>query len=152
MASDEKKGVRQVPKKPTAAALANEGPPKLAKKNAQPERVLEARYVRTSQLFLRFADGLEGTWPFRQLGLDMSNMKLTSIKASTSGNCIRVKSKGGDDVELDTSSLRALIDPESAASIEAKIASIQISSERLERIAARNQPPQEWYDSTEKPE
>jgi hypothetical protein len=92
--------------KSTTAALANGVAPKLAKKNARPERVLEARYVRTSQLFLRFADGLEGTWSFRQLCLDMANMKLTSIKASPSGNCIDVKSKWGDDVQLDSSSLR----------------------------------------------
>ncbi len=134
------------------ACLANGASPQPARKNARPERVIEARYVRTSQLFLRFADGLEGTWSFRKLCLDRSNMKVTSIKASPSGNAIHLKSKWGDDVELDTSSLRALIDPEYAARLEVEIASMQIPSARLERIAARNQPPQAWYDSTEKPE
>lgn len=51
----------------------------------------------------------------------MSNMKLTSIKASTSGNSIDVKSKWEDDVQLDSSSLRALIDPDYAAAIEKKL-------------------------------
>jgi hypothetical protein len=152
MANAKKKKTRPLAAKSTAAGLANSAPARWAKKYARPERVIEARYVRTSQLFLRFADGLEGTWSFRQLCLDMSNMKLTSIKASASGNSIRLKSKLGDDVKLDTSSLRVLIDPEYAARIEAEIASMRIPSERLERIAAQNQPPQDWYDSTEKPE
>lgn len=149
---DNKKKAARPPAISTTAALVNGTAPMREKRNTYPERVIEARYVRTSRLFLRFADGLEGTWSFRQLCLDMSNMKVTSIKASASGNCIRVKSKWGDDVELDTSSIRWLIDPEYAARLEAEIAAMQIPSERLERIAAKNQPPQEWYDSTEKPE
>lgn len=149
-AQGKKNKATQVPAISTAAALANGASPMPAKKNAHPECVIEARYVRTSQLFLRFADGFEGTWPFSQLCLDMSDMKLTSIKASASGDSIDVKSKSGDDVELDSSSLRALIDPEYAARLEKTIASLLIPSERLERIAAKNQPPQEWYDSPEK--
>jgi hypothetical protein len=116
-----KRKAPQVASKSTAAALANGATPKLAKKNARPERVIEARYVRTSQVFLRFADGLEGTWSFSRLCLDMSNMKLTSIKASASGNSIDVKSNWGDQVQLDTSSLRALIDPDNAAAIEKEL-------------------------------
>lgn len=142
----------QVTTKSSDAVHSNGVSPKPAKRRVRPDRVVEARYVRTSQLFLRFADGLEGTWTFKKLCLDMSNMKLTSIKASASGDAIDVKSKWGDDVELDASSLRVLIDPEYAAGLEKQIAALQIPTERLERIAARNQPPQQWYDSTEKPE
>ena len=83
------------------------------------DRVAEARFVRPRQMFLRFADGFEGTWSFAQLGLNMSGMKVTTIKASD--NCVEVKSKCGDDVELDTSWLCALIDPEYAAAIEKKL-------------------------------
>jgi hypothetical protein len=152
MASGKNKNAKQAPLESTSGVFANGVYTKQETRNARQDRILEARYVRTSKMFLQFADGLEGTWTFRQLCLDMSNMKVTSIKASPSGNCIHMKSKWGDDVELDTSSLRALIDPEYAALLEAEIASMRIPSERLERIAAQNQPPQEWYDSTEKPE
>ena len=121
MASSIRKKEARVALKSSTAELPNGVPPKAVKKGARPERVIEARYVRTSQLFLRFADGLEGTWSFRQLRLDMSNMKLTSIKASASGHVIDVKSKWGDDVQLDTSSLRALVDPDYAAAVEIKL-------------------------------
>jgi len=121
MANGKKTKATQYATRSSTAALVNGAPPKRTKKTARPERVLEARYVRTSQLFLRFADGLEGTWSFRQLGLDMSNMKLTSIKASASGKSIEVSSKWGDRVQLDTSSLRALIDPDYAAAIEKRL-------------------------------
>ena len=121
MAIDKKKKMAHVATKSTAAALANGATPKRAKKIASPERVIEARYVRTSQMFLRFADGLEGTWSFTQLCLDMSNMKLTSIKASASGKSINVISKWGDKVQLDSSSLRALVDPDYAAAIEKRL-------------------------------
>lgn len=86
-----------------------------------PEHLIEARYVRPAQLFLRFADGLEGTWTFRQLELDMSNMKVTTIKASASGTTVKVKSKWGESVLIDSSSLRVLIDPKYAAKIEKKL-------------------------------
>ena len=87
----------------------------------RPDHVIEARYVRPAQLFLRFADGVEGTWTFDQLALDLSNMKLTTVKVSSSGNAVEVKSKWGDDVQLDSSSLRTLVDPGYAAAIERKL-------------------------------
>jgi hypothetical protein len=152
MATDKKKKPAHLATKSTGSVVANGIVLKRAKKNTRLDRVVEARYVRTAQMFLRFADGLEGTWSFRQLGLDMSNMKLTSIKASASGDSVNLKSKWNDEVELDTSSLRTLVDPEYAACLEKKINSLLIPSERLERIAAQNQPPQKWYDSSEKPE
>lgn len=122
MATGKKKNPTQ-----TTVTLANGDAAKRAKKNASLDCVIEARCVRTSQMFLRFADGLEGTWSFRQLGLDMSNMKLTSIKASASGKSINVKSRWGDDVQLDSSALRTLIDPDYAAA----------SAKRLDALASK---------------
>src|SRR5271163_1292952 len=96
----------------------------VALKQAAPDRleqVIEARYVSPARLFLRFADGFEGTWTFKQLQLDMSKMNVTTIAASGSGNCVEVKSKWGDDVQLDSSALRTLIDSDYAAEIEKKL-------------------------------
>lgn len=86
----------------------------------QPDVVFNARYVRPSRFFLRFADGYEGVWTFAQLGLDMSNMKPATIRA-TGGKKLVVKSKWGDDVELDCSSLRTLVDDDYAARLEARL-------------------------------
>ena len=76
---------------------------------------------RPSRLFLRFADGFEETWTFTQLGLDMSNVKPTTVKATRAGTYLKVKSKWGEDVQLDSSSLRILVDPSYAAELEGKL-------------------------------
>jgi hypothetical protein len=85
------------------------------------DHIVEAHYVRPGQLYLRFADDLEGTWTFDQLGLDMSNMKSTTVKASNAGTYLEVQSKWGESVQLDSSSLRVLVDPKYAAKIEKKL-------------------------------
>jgi hypothetical protein len=85
------------------------------------DHIAKARYVRPSRLYLRFADGLEGTWTLEQLDLDMSNMRLSTVKASSAGTYVKVKSRGGEDVQLDSSSLRVLVDPKYAAEIENKL-------------------------------
>ena len=74
-------------------------------------KVKEARYVHPSRMFLCFADGLQGIWTFDTLALDMSNVKPNSIKASENGKCVEVRNKWNEGVQLDTSSLRARIDP-----------------------------------------
>lgn len=104
--------------KETSVALSHQVSPI---NDIRPDRVMEAKYVRPSRLFLRFIDGLEGTWTFGQLDLDMSNMKLSTVRASDAGNWVEVKSKLGENVKLDSSSLRVLIDPKFAAEIEEKL-------------------------------
>jgi hypothetical protein len=83
------------------------------------EQIVEARYVEPAQMYLRFADGLEGTWTFEQLDLDMSNMKSGTIKVV--GDDVEVRSNDGEDVQLDSSSLRYRVDAKYAAEIEAKL-------------------------------
>jgi hypothetical protein len=81
------------------------------------DHVIEARYVHPSRLYLRFADGVQGTWTFQNLKLDMSTMKAATIRVSDSAT-VEVESRWGDNVQLDSSALRVLIDPEYAAEIE----------------------------------
>ena len=113
------------------------------------ERIVEARYVHPSQMYLRFADGLEGTWGVGQLGL--SEVNVETAKASAAGDGVDVTTNAGENMQMDSPTLRALIDAKYAADLEKEIASRLIPSERLSRIAVKNQPPQEWYDSVEKP-
>lgn len=80
-----------------------------------PDHVSEARYVPDNRLFVRFADGHYGTWSFETLDLDMSHLKRETIKAATDGTAIEVKSKRGETVLLDTSAIRAQVDPIYAA-------------------------------------
>lgn len=82
------------------------------------DHVAEARYVQPSSVYLRFVDGVEGTWTFDTLELNMENMRPASIKAAPSGACVEVRSKWGDKVDLDALAFRVLIDPAYAAEIE----------------------------------
>lgn len=92
--------------------------------NVRRDHVAHAKYVAPSQMFLQFTDGFTGTWTFDQLQLDMANMKLPTVRASKSGTSVEVKSKRGERVQIDSSSLRVLTDPVYAAEIEDKLNAI----------------------------
>jgi hypothetical protein len=81
--------------------------------------LISARYEPRSKIRLTFSDGLSGLWSFGQLELDMTNMKLSTIRVGASGTCIEVTSKWGECVDIDSSSLRAMIDPAFDAKLEA---------------------------------
>lgn len=115
----------------------------------QPDHVIHARHTGQSLVVMRFADGFEGTWNFKKLEIDTSSWRMPTIRASDTGDSIEVENQDGDYVYLDASSLRMLVDPNYADLIESKIASLLIPSERLERIAEKHQPPQQWYDAVE---
>jgi hypothetical protein len=92
---------------------------KTSKPAVRKDQLVSAEYEPRSKVRLAFADGLSGVWSFAQLELDMTNMKLATIKAGASGTSIEVKSKWGENVEIDSSSLRAMIDPAYDAELEA---------------------------------
>ncbi len=86
--------------------------------NGPPDHLASARYEHPGRVVLTFADGLFGVWSFQQLELDMSNMKVATIKASTSGTSMEVTSKWDERVEIDSSSLRAMVDAAYEAELE----------------------------------
>jgi len=114
-----------------------------------PDHVTEAGHIPPAQLFLRFADKFFGTWTFQELGLNMANMKPETVRPSASGTAVEITSLDGEDVQLDSSSLRYSVDPKYAAQMDAEVESLLIPSDKLERIARNHQPPQEWFDSPE---
>jgi hypothetical protein len=110
------------------------------------DHISTAHFEGPSSVYLRFADGFEGTWTFAQLEWDTFDLFPETIRASESGTAIQIGTRTGKVVELDSSSLRTLTDPDYAERLESEIAPLMIPSDRLERMASRNQPPQEWYD------
>jgi hypothetical protein len=90
------------------------------------DHLTKARYVPSSKIYLQFSDGFEGTWTFRQLQLSMTDMVLSTIKVSSSKTSVEVRSKSGDKVQLDSSSLRYLVDPAFAAKIDKSIADLHM--------------------------
>lgn len=111
------------------------------------KKVTVARYLPPDRMLLQFADGLSGEWTFETLGLDMSDMRLDTI-TDCDGD-VSVISNHGETVILDSPTFRYLVDPYYAARIDAEIESLLIPSERLEKLAERCQPPQEWYGSVD---
>jgi hypothetical protein len=83
--------------------------------------ISEVRYVHPAQLFLRFADGFEGTWMFDRPEFDISKMNVAAVTVSSDGTYIEVQSKSGEDVQMDSLSLRYLVDEKYAAKIDQSI-------------------------------
>lgn len=114
--------------------------PDMTKPLARPDQLTEASPVGASRVFLRFADGRSGTWSFRQLELDMGDMKPATIKASTSGAFMEVRSKRNEKVKIDASSLRAAVDPVYNAELEKAFLAIRGPLEDLIATAPERQP------------
>jgi hypothetical protein len=112
-----------------------------------PDQLTEARCVDGLSVSLTFADQFVATVSLSQLGLAADEVNLRTAKATPAG--LVVKSKSGRKFVIDSSTLRYVADPDYAARLDDAVAAMRIPSDRLERIAAQNQPPQDWYDSTE---
>jgi len=79
--------------------------------DTRPDHLVEARHLSTSQVFLRFADGFQGSWTPRQLEFDSTYLAMDSMEVAKQGTAIRVKIKDGEVVYLDATWLRAAVDP-----------------------------------------
>jgi hypothetical protein len=77
-----------------------------------------AHSVDASQVFLRFADGVSGTWSLSELEIDPSNLDMSSIVATEAGASVQAKTKRGDVVQLDSATFRALVDPAYRAELD----------------------------------
>lgn len=84
----------------------------------RPDLLTSARYQPPSNIHLVFADGLTGAWSFDTLDLETDDLRLESMRASKSGTSIEVENTSGAKIELDSSWLRALVDPAYAAALE----------------------------------
>jgi len=111
------------------------------------DHLTKARCVDESSVELTFADGFVASLTLSQLGLAAGKFDLRTAKATSTG--LAVKPTNGRKLVIDSATLRYIADSAHATRLDEAIGALLIPSERLERIAAQNQPPQEWYDSTE---
>ena len=81
-------------------------------------KVTKPKFVAPSSIRLSFADGLEGTWTFAQLCLDMETMRPESIRATRAGASVKLRSRWNEIVEIDSSTLRAAIDSKYSEKLE----------------------------------
>jgi hypothetical protein len=97
----------------TSAVRGREIPPM-----ARKDQLVEAKHIRKYRIYLRFADGLEGTWSFDELGLRRGNVQFPSVELNKEGTGVYVKSNRGQIMCVDAASLRAPVDPSYAAELE----------------------------------
>ena len=77
--------------------------------------------LRDGALSVRFADGYTGTVDPGQVELDVSHLKLTSLRASSWGSAAEVEDVSGETIHIDSSVLRACVDPVYATHLQQMI-------------------------------
>lgn len=111
------------------------------------DHLTKVRCINAKSVELTFADGAVKRVTISKLGLPPGEVDLRTAKATPTG--LSVKPTKGRRFVIDSATLRYIADPAYAALLDNAVSELMIPSEQLERIAARNQPPQEWYESTE---
>jgi len=99
--------------------------PDLVAPVATPDHIVHAHYISPSSLFIRFSDGLEGTWPFADLELGVSNLRRDTIKVSSDGTGLNATTTYGETVFIEATSFRAAIDPAYAAQLQKKFLNLR---------------------------
>jgi hypothetical protein len=89
------------------------------------DHVVKAARKGPKSIYIEFADGLNGEWSLSQLELSPANLKLDSIKAAPDKTHVIAETKHGETVHLDSSWLRAAIDPVFNADLEASLLALR---------------------------
>ena len=101
----------EVSGKPNVIGRRSRKKPARVQSPSEKEQVKEVHFQPPSAIHLVFADGFSGEWKLSELGLDLTNMKLSTIRPTVEKAAIRIQSKWGDDVRIDGSVIRAVVDP-----------------------------------------
>jgi hypothetical protein len=105
--------------------------------DTRPDHLTEVRSVNSSRIFLRFADGVQGTWSLPELELDPANLNMAAMKVAQGGTSIRAKTKLGEIVFLDAAWLRAAVDPEYNAELEKELVALRGPLDDLKVVAPK---------------
>lgn len=89
------------------------------------DHLLSARLTKSKTVRLRFLDGLVGEVGFDALGLDTRKLRVHTVRASSWGGSAQVRDTSGHVVHIDSSVLRALIDPDYAVMLRRAIADLK---------------------------
>lgn len=110
------------------------------------ERLDDVRFVPPASILVKFADGVGKRLPISLLEMPADRFRWATVRRSADGLSITVKDASGDDLSIETSTLRYLIDPTYAAEIDGRLAEVRLTREELREFAERNPPPPELYD------
>jgi hypothetical protein len=82
--------------------------------NRRPDFLAMARHEHGDVIWLHFADGLEGTVNFSDIGLDTSRLNVATVRAASDGTSAELDGQGNETFQIDSSVLRALVDSDYA--------------------------------------
>ena len=106
------------------------------------DSVLAARFEKPNNIFVAFGDGLTASIPLVSLGLPGDELCWESVTASPTGEAVFVRSKNGDNIPIDASSLRYFADPVYAESMERTFDELQIREGGQAPVGAFDAPAQ----------
>jgi hypothetical protein len=89
------------------------------------DHLLAVHQVGDGQVALRFLDGFVGSLKVADLGLDTSRLRLGTIRAAQSGESAEVEDQSWHTISIDSSVLRAYVDPQYAAILKEAIAELR---------------------------
>lgn len=101
---------------------------------APPERLASVLFLAPATIRLEFADATFDL-PIERLDMPVDQLDWQSASAAPTGNQMRIKSYGGDEVSIDAASLRYLADVAYAAQVDASIRSLQMSADEARQAA-----------------
>jgi len=114
-----------------------------------PEYLVGARFLRPSKIEVTFADGLF-TLDIKSLGMPVDRIRWRTVAASPAGEAMTVRGKRGDEIHIDSATVRYLVDERYAAKVDATLKELQFSREELRELARDNPPPPEWFNEPER--
>jgi hypothetical protein len=94
--------------------------------HAKPDQLKSASHEKNGEIALTFADGHSGRVNLSDLGIDWRRLRMNTIRASLWGSAAEVKDANGKTFDIDSSVLRAWIDPDYAADLEDKLKSLGV--------------------------
>jgi hypothetical protein len=112
------------------------------------DQLISARHAEGSCILVRFADGLSGTINVCDLGLDPAELRMAAVRLSVSGTAAEFEDVSGSIVAIDSSILRAQIDPEYARQLEKAAAEFPLP--KMDPAKGAHKPPQSWYDEEDR--
>jgi hypothetical protein len=90
-----------------------------------PERLSSAHYIASERrVSLRFFDGLTAMLDLVRLGIDISGLKLGTVRVSSLGSAIEVEDLRGKTIDIDSAVLRSYCDPAYATELRKAIAEV----------------------------
>jgi hypothetical protein len=112
----------------------------------RPQQLLRAHFLPPVTIELTFADGRSFSLPIERLGMPVDRIRWSTAKASPTGEIMVLTGTKGDDVPIESSTLRYLVDQDYAKELEAALGSVRLSREELREMARDNPPPPEVFD------